>query len=227
VLHQTAVGARDGYLNGITISDSALRKTMFSAHLNHELAGYDPLDGFREIYDRAPGPDFLSKATYLDLKTYLVDDVLTKVDRASMANSLEVRVPLLDHHVVEFAYSLPTNMKLRDGKGKHLLRKTMTRFLPDGFLDAPKMGFRIPFIPWMRGPLRSGAEKVIFHESQTSSLLDKSAVRKLWNNFQRDGNHLGDVMGILFAFTLWSSSASPSESIRNQAALESTVSTLT
>jgi asparagine synthase (glutamine-hydrolysing) len=204
VLHQTAIGARDGYLHGITIADKALRDRIFSADLKHELAGYDPLDAFRDLYNRAPGSDFLSKISYLDLKTYLVDDVLTKVDRASMANSLEVRVPLLDHQVVEFAFSLPLHMKLRDGKGKYLLRKTMSSFLPKGFLDARKMGFCIPFIPWMQGSLRSWAADNLFHDSQGASLLDPAGVRQVWNSFQNDRAHLGDLMGILLSFALWS-----------------------
>jgi asparagine synthase (glutamine-hydrolysing) len=204
VLHQTSIGARDGYLHGITIADAALRNRIFSADLKHELAGYDPLDSFRDIYNHAPGPDFLSKISYLDLKTYLVDDVLTKVDRASMANSLEVRVPLLDHHVVEFAYSLPLQMKLRDGKGKHLLRKTMSSFLPQNFLDARKMGFRIPFVPWMQGTLRTWAEDTLFSDSQWLPLLDTRNVRQLWTSFQQGQGHLGDLMGILLSFALWS-----------------------
>ncbi len=204
VLHQTAIGARDGYLHGITIADEALRNRIFSADLKHELAGYDPLDAFRDLYDRAPGPDFLSKISYLDLKTYLVDDVLTKVDRVSMANSLEVRVPLLDHQVVEFAYSLPLQMKLRDGKGKYLLRKTMSSFLPQGFLDARKMGFRIPFVPWMQGSLRTWAEDNLFHDSQATSFLNPGGVRQVWNSFQNGRPHLGDLMGILLSFALWS-----------------------
>lgn len=204
VLHQAAIGARDGYLHGITIADAALRSRMFSADLTHQLAGYDPLDSFRDLYNRAPGADFLSKITYLDLKTYLVDDVLTKVDRASMANSLEVRVPLLDHQVVEFAYSLPLHLKLRNGKGKYLLRKTMSRFLHQDFLDARKMGFRIPFVPWMQGPLRAWAEDTMFHDSEATPFLNPSGIRHVWNSFQKGRSHLGDLMGILLSFALWS-----------------------
>jgi asparagine synthase (glutamine-hydrolysing) len=204
VLHQAAIGARDGYLHGITVADGALRKKLFSSDLKHELGGYDPLDGFRDLYNRAPGRDFLSKVAYLDLKTYLVDDVLTKVDRASMANSLEVRVPLLDHKVVEFAYSLPLHMKLRDGKGKYLLRKVMGSFFPQDFLAAPKMGFRIPFVPWMRGPLRTWAETLMFHDSPGLSILDRAGTNQLWSDFQRGETHLADLMGILLSFALWS-----------------------
>ncbi len=201
-LHQAAVGARDGYLHGITVADAPLRSRIFSPDLKHELAGYDPLDRFRDIYNRAPGSDFLAKMSYLDLKTYLVDDVLTKVDRASMANSLEVRVPLLDHRVVEFAFSLPLHMKLRNGKGKYLLRKTMRPFLPENFLDARKMGFRIPIVPWMQGSLRSWAEDILFQDSLATPFLDTAGVRQVWNWFQQGRAHLGDVLGILLSFAL-------------------------
>jgi len=204
VLHQTALGTRDAYLHGITVADKALRSRIFSVDLKHELAGYDPLDGFRDVYNRAPGSDFLSKISYLDLKTYLVDDILTKVDRASMANSLEVRVPLLDHHMVEFACSLPVHMKLRDGKGKYLLRKAISPLLPDGFLDAKKMGFRIPFIPWMRGSLRHWAEDILFRNTHSPSFLNTAATRQLWNGFQSGEDHLGDLFGIVLSFALWS-----------------------
>lgn len=202
VLHQVAIGAREGYLHGITVGDASLRKRIFSADLNHELADYDPLDKFRDIYNRAPNPDFMSKISYLDLKTYLVDDILTKVDRASMANSLEVRVPLLDHAVVEFAHSLPLEMKLQNGKGKYLLRKTLSSFLPEGFLDAPKMGFRIPVVPWMQGPLRQWSENALFGNSLSANFLDPAGLRRVWNSFQRGGDHLGDVLGISLAFAL-------------------------
>jgi asparagine synthase (glutamine-hydrolysing) len=204
VLHQASIGARDGYLHGITIADPALRNTIFSADLKQALADYDPLDSFRELYNRAPGADFLSKASYVDLKTYLVDDVLTKVDRASMANSIEVRVPLLDHHVVEFAHSLPLHMKLRNGKGKYLLRKTMSPLLTQEFVDAPKMGFRIPFVPWMRGPLRGWAEDLLLRNFEAVPFLNPVGVRRMWNSFQEGRTHLGDLMGILLGVALWS-----------------------
>jgi asparagine synthase (glutamine-hydrolysing) len=203
VLHQAAAGAREGYLHGITVSDASLRRRLFSTDLNRELADYDPLDRFREIYDRAPAADFLSKALYLDLKTYLVDDILAKVDRASMANSLEVRVPLLDHKVVEFAFALPWQMKLRNGRGKYLLRKTIERFLPQDFLNAPKMGFRVPMVEWMRGELRLWTENVLLHSDPAAApYLDPAGVRQVWNWFQDGRLHLGDCLGVLVSFVL-------------------------
>jgi hypothetical protein len=83
----------------------------------------------------------------------------------------------------------------------------MNSFLPAGFLDTPKMGFRIPFVPWMRGPLRGWAEDIVFRDSQIFSFLNPLGVRQLWSNFQQKGDHLGDLMGVLLSFALWSKAA--------------------
>jgi len=103
---------------------------------------------------RAPTDHPLSLVQYLDMKTYLVGDILTKVDRASMAHSLEVRVPILDHPLVEWMSSLPPDLKLHGREGKYLLKKSLEHQLPNEVLYRPKMGFSVPLIHWFRGPLR-------------------------------------------------------------------------
>jgi asparagine synthase (glutamine-hydrolysing) len=98
---------------------------------------------------------------YLDLKTYLVGDINTKVDRASMVHALEVREPLMDHHLVEWLSSLPPSLKLRNGEGKYLLKKTLEPYLPSDILYRPKMGFAVPLAKWFRGPLRNSIRNAV------------------------------------------------------------------
>lgn len=145
----------DAYLHGISLCPRELRRSLFSGDLKAQLHGYDSLERFEEHVAGKSFPDALALVQYLDFKTYLPGDILTKVDRASMAHSLEVRVPFLDYELVEWVARLPSKLKLLHGEGKHVLKQALRPLLPDQVLFRPKMGFAVPLDTWFRGSLRN------------------------------------------------------------------------
>lgn len=134
-------------------------------------------------------PDFVSRMQYLDTATYLPDDILTKVDRASMAVSLEVRVPILDHRVVEFAWTLPREMKVRDGEGKWILRQLLQRYVPESLIKKRKMGFAVPIGDWLRGPLKEWAGDLLSADALNKyGLVNPEVVASAWQAHLRGGS---------------------------------------
>lgn len=159
--------ARDnvtGYFHGVSMLPDPLRLPLYSDGFLSRLQGHRAVDVFHAYAKEAPTNDPVALAQYLDFKTYLPGDILTKVDRASMAHSLEVRVPILDHLFVEWAASLPSEFKLRRGEGKYVLKKALEPHLSNDILYRRKMGFSIPLARWFRGPLREQVRSTLTGE---------------------------------------------------------------
>jgi asparagine synthase (glutamine-hydrolysing) len=151
----------EGYFHGVSIMSDAMRARLFSPRFRAGLQGYSAIDVMRGHAAKSPTDDPLSMIQYLDMKTYLPGDILTKVDRASMAHALEVRVPLLDHKLVEWISGLPPDMKLKGSEGKYIFKKAMEKYLPHDILYRRKQGFAVPLAAWFRGPLRERVQQAL------------------------------------------------------------------
>jgi len=149
-----------GYARAMAVTPPELRDRLYSADFVRLRGDYRAEIPFEALMRQAPARSGLDRAQYADLKFWLPGDILTKVDRASMAVSLEAREPLLDHRLVEFAASLPESMRVRRGEGKWLMKRTMRRYLPDDILYRPKQGFVTPIAQWFRGPLAGTAREI-------------------------------------------------------------------
>ena len=137
------------------------RRALFSPTFQRSLGGYSALEVFRQHAQNAQTDDPLALIQYLDYKTWLIGDINTKVDRASMAHSLEVREPLMDHMLVEWLATLPSSLKIHAGEGKYVLKKAFESLLPHDVLYRPKMGFSVPLASWLRGPLKQRMQESV------------------------------------------------------------------
>jgi asparagine synthase (glutamine-hydrolysing) len=176
----------EGYFHSVSLMSDTMRGKLFTARFRRELSGYRAIEVLRRHAQKAPVPEGLSLIQYLDIKTYLVGDINTKVDRASMAHSLEVREPLMDHPLVEWLSGLPADFKLRNGEGKWLLKKALEPYLPDDILYRRKMGFAVPLAAWFRGPLRQRVRDAVLGEPLVSSgYFDSRFLRRLVDHHQQ------------------------------------------
>ena len=154
----------EAYFHSVSILRGPMRGALFSQKFKTELAGYDAKEVFDRHAAQAGTDDALALIQYLDMKTYLVGDINTKVDRASMAHSLEVREPLMDHELVEWLASLPSRLKIHGQEGKYLFKESMQAHLPNDVLYRKKMGFAVPLARWFRGPLRQRVRDAVLGE---------------------------------------------------------------
>lgn len=192
----------EGYFRSVSACRPELKARLLHQDVAGALKGYDSADLFRHYYDRSGSDDPLSRILYVDIKTYLPDDILVKVDRASMANSLEVRAPLLDHKFMELIATIPSSMKLRGPVGKYILKKSLHGRLPDEVLYRPKMGFGVPIAEWLRKDLKEMAESLLF-ASQDDGILNKTTVRHIWDEHQSGLRNRSTELWTVLMFRLW------------------------
>lgn len=175
-----AMEAVEAYHHTVSPMRWAQRSKLFSSRLLGELGGYRALEVFRQHAHAAQTEDPLALIQYLDYKTWLIGDINTKVDRASMAHSLEVREPLMDHELVEWLATLPSSLKVHGGEGKFIFKKAFEPLLPSSVLYRPKMGFSVPLASWLRGPLMHRMqESVLSQRMLDSGFFNPVAIRTL------------------------------------------------
>ena len=186
------------------VFDPTLKAALYTTDFARACDGFDPSVRFLDFYNRCDGRDPLSRALYVDFKTSLVDGILVKVDRTSMAHGLEVRSPLLDQQVVEFAARVPASLKLRRRRGKHLLTRLMDGRLPPAVLGQPKHGLTTPIAAWLRGEWREVAEDCLVGKTaRERSMFEPVCVQGLWDTHLAGDDMYTQHLWTLLALELW------------------------
>ena len=201
-LRHIALSGAERYLDASTLFKSDQKRRLFRPEFARLLAGHDPWREASAYLDRPDG-DWLSALQHWDLKSYLPLDILTKVDRMSMAHSLEARVPLLDHKLVEFAATIPPQFRLRNGERKSIFKRAMRGILPDEIIDRRKQGFAVPLGHWFRGRLGGFARELLLPaDGPRQQLFDRGYIAELLAMHER-GRDLNLQLWTLISFELW------------------------
>jgi asparagine synthase (glutamine-hydrolysing) len=204
VLSNLALSFERAYCEDLSLFRSEERALLLDLDYARQVREHDPLAGHLQHFARVPGLDPLSRVLYVDFKTWLADDILVKVDRMSMACSLEVRSPLLDHRIVEFAATLPPGLKLNGRVSKYLLKRHLERRIPAETIHRPKQGFEIPVATWLRRDLRAIAHDLLFSERAAQrGYLRRRRVQAIWDAHQRGTRDYAAQIWALMVLELW------------------------
>jgi asparagine synthase (glutamine-hydrolysing) len=192
------------YFQDMSLFGDEERRSIYTPEFAFQVGDHDPFVAFGRHFERVRDADPLSRVLYVDFKTWLANDILVKVDRMSMACSLEVRAPLLDHRIVEFAARLPSSLKFRGSVSKYLLKRHLAERLPGFEVGRRKQGFEIPLANWLRRELREMAHELLFsRQTVQRGYLRPDAVRKIWDAHQRGRrNHAGQIWAMM-VLELW------------------------
>jgi asparagine synthase (glutamine-hydrolysing) len=204
LLRNLSLDPEQAYFHDMSLFTPADKQALLTDGFRRGLNGYDPFTAFRSHFDRVRGLDHLRRILYVDLKTWLPNDILVKMDRMAMANSLEVRSPLLDHHVIEFAAGLPSEMKYHGRTSKYLLKRFAERRVPPSVIHRPKMGFSIPLAAWLRGELRPMGEDLLLSDRALGrSYFRAETIRGMWDRHQRGERNHSHHLWALMVLELW------------------------
>jgi asparagine synthase (glutamine-hydrolysing) len=193
----------EAYFRLMSSVKPADKPELLHADVRQALRGYDSANTFEQLYGEAGDVDLLSRLQYIDFKTYLSDGVLTKVDRTSMANSLEVRCPLLDHRVVEFAAGLPPRLKMHGRHSKLLLRQAASPLLPSDVTRRAKRGFNMPVAQWLRDGLEPIVQRVLIDSTALDGLLERRKVESFWQEHRSGRRDHASALWTLLVLGLW------------------------
>jgi asparagine synthase (glutamine-hydrolysing) len=193
----------DAYCFSVSAFWDDRKRSLLRPELQAALGGYRTAELFHDLYRNAPADDHLSRIQYLDVKTYLCDDILTKVDRASMAVSLEVRCPILDHVFMERAARIPWRLKLDGQNGKHIFKRALEPLLPREILHRKKMGFGVPILEWLRGELAGYAEDLVLRGAASREFFEPTYLERIWSQHQRGTRNWATELWAVLMLNLW------------------------
>ncbi len=191
------------YFSSVYGAAASVRDALLGGDVRAQLGHYDPFEIFAEHYNKPLADDPIVRAQYADIKLYLTDDVLTKVDRASMAVSLEVRCPLLDHRLMELAARIPSSLKLKGREAKYIFKRVVSQLLPPEILARRKQGFVVPLAKWLRADLSELAESLLFDSMANDGWLESAAIKKLWRQHQSGLRDYSRPLWAVLMFRMW------------------------
>ena len=204
IFENLTVGDAEAFYRDLIWLRADARARLYAPDFLQTLRGFTPMETVAPYYAHNDAPDALGRSQFTDMNFYMTDDVLVKVDRMSMAHSLEVRAPLLDHRILEFAARLPFSLKMRGRQGKVLLREIAKRRLPDEVRKLPKRGFSIPAARWLRAELKPIAEPIVFDkQGLIAQVLDKAELNRLWQEHQSGARDHHVFLWGLMMLGLW------------------------
>jgi asparagine synthase (glutamine-hydrolysing) len=199
-----SLSPEEAYFRTMSWFTPEMKAQLYLDSVKKVIADYDPFSVMAEHFHQARDWDPLSRVQYVDIKTYLTDDILAKVDRASMAHSLEVRVPLLDHEVMEYAATIPSSYKIRGRSGKYIFKRALEGIVPSEILQREKMGFSIPLAQWFRGELKDVFEERVFAPTAfLNTLFNPDPIHRWWDQHQRGTRDYAYHLWALLVLECW------------------------